>query len=276
MSSQSDPDTTGRSLSTSEPTVLRRVAADLRKGRNIELYATVAVAVTVAILGVLDKADAGVVGAATLAVLALLAASGLASRHQADEIKLRLDRLQEAQASHIPAERFLSTRYPALDSEISSATEIWLVGVTLTRTVRNLLPILDRKLKAGASIRVVLLDMDSAAQAEAVARSRRADSDFYRHRLSSTIDLLRVLAPSARSEADLQLRVVPFVPTFGMCLIDATQEHGRIHVEMYQHRTLEANPSFTLLANRDGKWYGLFAGQFDTLWDSARPYPVRA
>jgi hypothetical protein len=275
MSSSSDPDATGGSLRAGKGGVFRQIAADLRRGHNIELYITVAVAVTVALLGILNVANVGVIGAATLAVLALLATSSLAGRHQTEEITARLDRVQEAVAGQAPAERFLSSRLPALDAEVATASDIGLVGVTLTRTVRDLLPILDRRLKAGASVRVLLIDLDSDAQTAVVARSTGAHApDFYRHRISSTIDLLRLLASSPRSEAALQLRVLPLVPTFGMCLIDPAQEHGRIHVEIYQHRTLEANPSFSLMAGRDGRWYTLFAEQFTTLWESARPYPL--
>jgi len=236
---------------------------------------TVAVALSVAVLGILNVANANVVAAATLAVLALLATSRLGDRHQSRTLSQQLDRLFEAETGPVSAERFLSTGHASLAQDMASATEIWLVGVTLTRTIRDSLPVLDRRLQAGASIRVLLLDVESPAETEAVARSKKAHApDFYRHRTSSSIDLLRVLADSARSEADLQLRLLPFVPTFGMCLLDASEDHGQIHIEMYQHRTLEANPSFSLQAGRDGRWYRLFADQFDTLWDSARPHPL--
>jgi hypothetical protein len=141
--------------------------------------------------------------------------------------------------------------------------------------VRDLLPVLDRRLQTGASVRVLVIDPDSPARTEAVARSRSANTpDFYQHRLGSTIDLLRVLASAAPNESALQLRVLPYVPTFGMCLVDVREAHGRIHVEMYQHKTIEQNPSFSLRAGQDGHWYQLFAGQFETLWNSARTFQL--
>jgi hypothetical protein len=276
-SSSPDFNTSERPPSEGLPVAIRHLETDLKQGRNLDLYVIVAVAVAMAILSVLNIVDAGVIGAATLAVLAVMASSALTSRHQVDGVKSALDRLVAGEAGNVPAERFLSPRLPALDGEAATATDIGLVGVALTRTVRDLLPVLDQRLRAGASIRVILIDVESAAQTEAVARSKKAGSpDFYLHRLLATIDLLRVLASSARNESALELRVLPFVPTFGMCLIDSTQSHGRIHVEVYQHRTLEANPSFSLRADRDGRWYNLFASQFDTLWESARVFPLRA
>ncbi len=270
-----DSDNRERAGSDRPSTALRRAESDLQRGRNLDLYVVLVVAVAMAILGIFNVVDAGVVGAATLAVLAVMASSALTSRHQIDEVKAALDRLVSGEAGNVPAERFLSPRLPALDTEAAAATDIALVGVTLTRTVRDLLPVLDQRLRQGATIRVILIDVDSDAQTEAVARSKKASSpDFYRHRTSATIDLLRVLASSGRNQSALELRLLPFVPTFGMCLLDAKQRHGRIHVEVYQHRSIEANPSFSLRADRDARWFSLFAGQFETLWESARTVPL--
>ena len=255
--------------------LLRRVGEDLRTGRNVELYVTVTLSLCIALLGAFGVVDIKAVSATTLAVLALLAVSGLATRHQSEQAGRRLDQLAASLSGEVAADRFLKTRMPALDEDIATAADIRLVGVTLTRTVRDLLPVLDRRLRRGASIRVLVIDGDGPARTEAVARSRSADSpDFYQHRLGSTIDLVRVLASAAPDESALQLRVLPYVPTFGMCLIDPTETYGRIHVEIYQHKTIEQNPSFSLRADRDSHWYQLFARQFDTLWDSARPYQL--
>jgi hypothetical protein len=253
--------------------ILHRVADDLRRGHNVELYLTVTLSLCVAALGVFSVVNINVIGAATLAVLALLAASGLETRHQSAEIGKRLERLEVEVNGDVPADRFLTTRRPSLEVDVAAAADIRLVGVTLSRTVRDLLPVLDRRLRKGASIRVLVIDGDGPARAEAVTRARGAgSSDFYQHRLAATTDLLRVLAAAAPTESALQLRVLPYVPTFGMCLIDPAEAHGRIYVEIYQHRTLEHCPKFSLRADRDGPWYQHFARQFETLWDSASPH----
>ncbi len=167
--------------------LLRRVGDDLRRGRNVELYVTVMLALCIALLSVLTVVGSQVVSATTLAVLALLAVSGLATRHQSEEAGCRIEQLAANLSGEVPADRFLKTRMPALDEDVATAADICLVGVTLTRTVRDLLPVLDRRLRKGASIRVLVIDVDSPARAEAVARSRSADSpDFYQNRIRST------------------------------------------------------------------------------------------
>jgi hypothetical protein len=122
------------------PGTLARFGTDLRHGRNLDLYVTIAVALAVAVLGVSGFVDTEVVGAATLAVLAVLATSGLTGRHHIEEVRTAVDRLVASEAGDIPAEKFLAPRHADLDSEVASAIDIRLVGVTLTRTVRDLLP----------------------------------------------------------------------------------------------------------------------------------------
>jgi hypothetical protein len=112
-----------------------------------------------------------IIGAATLAVLALLAASGLETRHQSEEIGSRLERLAAEVSGNVPADRFLTTRRPVLEVDVAAAADIRLVGVTLSRTVRDLLPVLDRRLRKGASVRVLVIDGDGPARAEAIARA---------------------------------------------------------------------------------------------------------
>lgn len=76
-----------RKSPTGRPGILRRIRDDLNRGHNLELYVTASLALGAGALGVFDIVDARVVGAATLAVLALLAVSGIASRHQLDEVR---------------------------------------------------------------------------------------------------------------------------------------------------------------------------------------------
>src|ERR1017187_4827512 len=141
--------------------IIHRIGDDLRGGHNVELSLTVTLSLCIALLSVFSFVGIKGVGAATLAVLALLAASGLATRHQSEEVSIHLDQPAADVSGEVPADRFLKMRMPALDADIAAAADIRLVGGTLTRTVRDLLPILDRRLRKGASICVLIIDGDS-------------------------------------------------------------------------------------------------------------------
>jgi hypothetical protein len=73
--------------------IFRQIGRDLRHGDNIELYVTVTLSLCIALLSVLGVVDVKVVSGTTLAVLALLAASGLATRRRSEVVEGRLEQL---------------------------------------------------------------------------------------------------------------------------------------------------------------------------------------
>jgi hypothetical protein len=257
---------------------LRRAWSDLAAGSNVEIYATTLVSLVLALLSVFDVVAPPVVAAATLATLALLALSTLGSRHQVQDLRRSIDTLTAAVNNAIPDDlpvhRFLAVKAPDLHDELRGADDIRLVGVTLGRTVRDLARSIERRLRAGATVRVVVIDPDGPAPLDAIERTLGVTSpDLYRPRIKSTIEMLDNLAAESGGTGQIEVRLLPFVPAFGMYLIDPDEPDGRTYVEIYQHRSREPNPCFQLKAERDGHWYKFFANQFDVLWDSARPAP---
>jgi hypothetical protein len=260
---------------------LRRAWSDLVVGRHLEIYLTALLSLSLGVLGAFGAVSVTVVAGATLATLALMVISALGSRHQLEDVHRALDALtvavRNAGRADVAVDRLLAVKAPALDDDLRAASDIRLVGVTLSRTVRDLVGPLDQRLRAGAVLRVVVIDPDSSAPLEAVARTLGVTSpDFYRPRVSSTMDILAALASLPGSSGQIEVRLLPFVPTFGMYLIDPGAADGRVYVELYQHRSLEPNPCFSVRAERDGRWYRFFVNQFDTLWESARPVPLSA
>ena len=71
------------------------------------------------------------------------------------------------------------------------------------------------------------------------------------------------------------LAVLALLAVSGLATRHQSEEAGR-RIELYQHQTIEQNPSFTLRADRDSHWYQLFTRQFDTIWESAQPYRLTA
>lgn len=260
---------------------LRRAWDDVAIGRHLEIYLTALLSLLLGVLGVLDLVDDTIVVAATLGTLALLALSGLGSRHQVEDLEAAIGKLttgvNEAIHHDVPVDKFLAVKAPALEEYLHNASDVRLVGVTLSRTVRDLVGTLDRRLRDGAALRVMVIDPDGSAPLEAVARTRGVtDPAYYRPRISSTIDTLAMLESLPGTAGRIEVRLLPFVPAFGMYLIDPLTENGRVYVELYQHRSLEPNPCFGLRAERDGRWYRFFVNQFDILWESARPVPLQS
>jgi hypothetical protein len=52
-----------------------------------------------------------------------------------------------------------------------------------------------------------------------------------------------------------ELGLLPFLPAFGIVVIDPDEPYGRIIVEMYPHHSDSFAPTFELRPDRDPHWY---------------------
>jgi hypothetical protein len=66
------------------------------------------------------------------------------------------------------------------------------------------------------------------------------------------------------------LRLLPYIPSFGIIAVDPAEANGVIYVEIYRHKSLEENAAFKLERERDQRWYDYFLSQYNVLWESAR------
>jgi hypothetical protein len=248
---------------------LRRVRQDLTRGENLEIYSTALLSVTLAVLGALDIASGKVLAAATLATLALLAGGLLGSRRQVSELAAQV---RSRMAGEVSAEDFLTHDKPDLIEQVRGAQDIRVVGVTLSRTLRNLVDELQRRAAAGATIKVALIDAASSAPAEAARRSTISDRPtVFENRLRPSIDLLRELVETPGTDGRIAVRFLPFVPAFGLVLLDPQRPSGCIHVDIYSHSSASGDAVFTVLPDRDGRWYQHFQAEFDRIWAFGRP-----
>lgn len=248
---------------------LRRVREDLSAGENLELYVTALLSLTLAVLGALDVADGEVLSAAILATLALLAGSLLGSRRQVADLAAQMRARSQGEVS---AQDFFSTDKPDVVQQVHGARDIRIVGVTLARTLRNLIDELEHRAVAGALVKVALIDPDTTAPAEAARRSTMPDRpEVYQNRLRPSIDLLRDLVEKPGVDGRVEVRFLPFVPAFGLVLLDPQRSHGITYVDVYSHSSASGDAVFTLRPGRDGHWYEHFHGEFERVWAPGRP-----
>jgi hypothetical protein len=228
--------------------------------RSVDLVATLAISLTVGVLGMLDLAGGPLLSGATLATLAALAAGALHSRLQLGGlIELTRQRLIEKP----PADRLLHSSTSGADADLSQATAIDIAGVTLNRTVRNHAGALAQCLRRGGTVRVAVIDPHGEVLGEAARRSTTPDAaEIFANRLRPTLDLLDGLAGLGR----LEVRLLDFVPAFGILAAD-----DRLHVDIYSHTFDGKEAALTLLAGRDHTWHQHFRREFDQIWSAARP-----
>jgi hypothetical protein len=242
--------------------------------RALDLVLTIAVALAVGVLGALDVVGPGVTGGATLTTLGLLAVSSLHGRSTLGALTRSVTELGRNLTDRAGADRLLAPSTSGVDLDLAAAGDIRALGVTLARTIRNHHGALGQRLDAGATVRIALIAPRAATVAEAARRSTIADSPaIFEHRLRPTLDLLDDLAErAAAGPGDLQVRLLDFVPAFGLVAIDADSAHGQVHVDIYSHRCGTPEPTLPLYADRDAHWFRHFVAEFDRVWAAGRSY----
>ncbi|HEY0155626.1 MAG TPA: hypothetical protein VGB92_26800 [Longimicrobium sp.] len=212
-----------------------------------------------------------------LAILALLAVSGLWDRNR------RLRRieslgtetrtfLQTQLSSSVSASDFFTADFDRAEvaRQIASASRVYICGLTLARTTRQLMDVLSRRLQAGATIRLSMLDLNRPGLMEVMAaRSMGATTaDYWAVRLGTVLDVIKAIRVT--SVGSLEIGFIPFPISFGLILVDPEEPHGRVYVELYHHRTAESNATFSLSAVKDPHWYRFFCRQWDEAWRVSR------
>lgn len=109
--------------------ILKNIGADIRRGENIDLFVTVIVAIGLVVLNLVGIAPATWIAPLNLAILGLLAIAMLVNRYKLDE---GLENLRQ-----VPNTLFQEKFPPNLDSDLEKSKELWLVGVTLGRTIKT-------------------------------------------------------------------------------------------------------------------------------------------
>ncbi|OIJ64033.1 hypothetical protein WN71_031905 [Streptomyces mangrovisoli] len=243
--------------------------SDLSTGKNLEVYVTMAVSGVLAVLGVVGTVSIPVLMAATLATLTLLAGSALGTRRHIDDLS---QELRQRGSDQVPATNYLSADRPGLPAEVATAQEIRVMGVTLARTLRNLYSVLEERVAAGAHVRIVLIDPETTAPLEAARRSTVSDRpDMFENRVRPSIDLLRVLAAGSSAAGRVEVRLVPFVPAFGLVVLDGGGAAGRLYLDLYSHSSANGDAVLRLVPHRDEPWFGHYRAEFDRVWEHSRP-----
>ncbi|NLU79226.1 hypothetical protein HCA58_12725 [Micromonospora sp. HNM0581] len=246
--------------------------------RHLQTVLTVGVALVVGVLGVVDVMDPSAVAAATLATLALLAFDLAGERRDLARVVPLLTRVVR-DLHRLPSELLGEPRLAAstsgLNIDLAGAVDVRLVGVTLGRTLRNIAEPLARRLAEGALVRIAVIDPASSAPAEAARRATLPDDrGIFTNRLQPTLDLVRELAESVGGVGRIEVRLLPFVPSFGLIMVDAEAETGRLYVDVYSHRPAAAEPVLALTQAGNHQWYEHYLREFDHIWSHGLPIDV--
>lgn len=246
--------------------VFERILHDFRSGINIENYIIIALATIILVLDIFDLGNSAWTTEVTLAILALLAYGRISDRK-------KLDRIEQASSSepHTP----LIQKYPEeLVDEMRNASELWIAGISLTRTIDSHYPLFKQKLEQGDRIRVLLVSPGSPASGLAANRDRRPrDKSSYDHDILSTLSDFCRLAEA--TNGDIELRTINAVLSFGYYAINPKAPAGKIYAEHYAFKSDEDDLPKLVVQRFDGFLYDTFENQLFTLWENAEPWTCK-
>jgi hypothetical protein len=251
----------------------------MRLWRSLDLVVTLVVALTVGVLGTLNVVSDSVLAGATLATLGVLALGTLIARLQMQSLAATNVELVGFARRHLAeppsADRLLTVSTSGVDVDLACAGDIGIIGVTLNRTIRNHIGALQQCVRRGGTARIAVIDPAGGVTAEAARRSTMPGSaDIFAHRLVPTLDLLRELA-AMPGLGRVEIRLLGFVPAFGLLMVDGPQPHGHVHVDIYSHAFGGQEPALVVRAGRDQVWYQHFVAEFEQIWSAGRPLGER-
>lgn len=239
--------------------LLKRIWDDIRRGENIDLYVAAPLAVIIAIFGILGVTSPQLISSITLVILGLLATSLLTSRHAVKELSQKLTQTSET----FFFKEFSESNFEA---DFENATDLWLVGVSMTTIIGSHYSLIAKKRRAGHNVKALLVHPDGpAVEMSEIRAYGRPNTDRARVEIQNTLQDLCDLSQVASGK--LQIRTIQHPLGHGVMAKDPETALGTIYIQNYPFKTEGGSrPKFVVRA-RDGFWYDFFKQELHNLWE---------
>ncbi|NJP94259.1 hypothetical protein HCN51_33300 [Nonomuraea sp. FMUSA5-5] len=244
---------------------VRRIKADVRARKNLEAYTMALIVAAVAVVSVAgDAVPEDVRWAAVLAGVGVLLYRATLPEQERGGRDVLGDRTDFDQT---PVTRLFDG---VRDVRIFAPSAANLLTAQVCETLRT--GVLRHP---EATVRVVLLDPDEET-AIRIARRQLDESDAHRTQtlpvaLNAVLERLASMR-GWKTRGKVEYRLFPYNPGFSLVLTDPEAWQGRAIVEMHgAGQSTFARMHVDLIRERHERWYAYWVGQFDYLWETARP-----
>lgn len=254
--------------------MLRELLSDIRKGENIDLYATLTLAIVLAILkpilrvfGVNLSLDDSV--PLMVSVLAAMTVVLLVNRKRMESVERHV-----ARQIHSTIETALPESYVA---DLRSARRLLQTGIHLASNLNDYHEHYEYILGSErASIRFLIVAPEGNALRMAALRfaggTRRVEQEQVR--TQSSLDVIAELMQ--KYPGRVELKVIDYLLEYSGLLIESAGGQEILYMERYtfRHYGGSMKPKFTYTA--DNPWFRFIKNEMEELWRAAQPYPMRA
>lgn len=236
---------------------------NIRKGENLDLYATIIIFFTFVILKAFKVNVDEYISSIILGVLSLFAISSIKNR---DMIRT----LAEGYGTH--TDQVLLEEYPVhLNKHMASASDIFLSGTNLGRTIHTLYPLLVERIKSGSNLRVLIVTPNSLALEFCTKRSyipmTTQQHNFTLEKTLTTVGKLWEI-----DNRLVHVNTIDFPLAFGFFALDLDTLDGEIYIEHYTYKDDENDLPKMFLTQKDLRWFNFYKKQIGILWDDGTPY----
>lgn len=251
--------------------MFKKILRDLLKGENITVLATILLVIITIVAKGLGLVPDALVATLTLAMLGLIATGFLTMKYQNEEI-LKTSKVKD------PADtvQLLSEFPDQLDELLKTASEIWMLGITLRKTTHNHYDDFVVRLQKGLKIRALLLNPYSrSVNLTSVARSysRKDSPELFAAEYRTVLLRYEALLHEANQASDVQVGLLDFVPPFSLYIFPHAKEGGIIFVQLYAYKApVGATPYFVVTQKDNPIWYGNFCALYEQMWDDSLDY----
>ena len=246
--------------------------SDIIEGKNIELYLIIALAIIVLLADVFGVNTDSAILEIVLATLAILVYSMIDSRRANENVRLEIKKLDEnfQKFQNLSNVTFIQTFPETLKTHMETAEELWLVGITFSRTIKTYYPIFEKKLRQGHIINILLVDPESPS-VEVVA-NRIYKPTGVKQKQEEILNSLQDLCNLAKIESgQLNIRTISDPLKYGGRLMNPDSPSGTVYIEQYAHKQQDHYPRF-VLESKDGYWYDFYVKEIKALWNDGKDW----
>jgi hypothetical protein len=226
--------------------------------KNLDIYLTIILSVIVSFLDLAGIVDEKAINTSILWVLAAIAVSLLRERWLREEMISKL--------------LFPERTWPDLEGEMAirlrQASKVKFVGVGPLGIVRRHKDELERILRRErGKVFFIVVDPESEAM-KLVMQGRPENYNDGVLFLEEICKLFGAFIESGR----LQIKLINYIPSNIMALIDDDQENGIIFATQYSFNQVDPYRPSRLIARRERLWYSFFQREFESLWSAGKYY----
>jgi hypothetical protein len=159
---------------------------------------------------------------------------------------------------------------------LSEANTIFISGITLSGTIQTYRSTLRERLEAGSHIKIMMIDPDSdEALKQLVKRSWSdvATPDYYKGSIRFISELIENIGNTQHAKGSLEIGFLPFVPSFGMKILERENVSKMAFIEIYHHLS-DASPCFLVDETAAPGTYQLYKKQFDIMWGACKVHKI--